>query len=637
MFKKQPNIKAAAPLRSSDRRRLADQCIKDCNLESPADEGQLSAEQKAEAAAAHTQLRNSLLPENTQAARFSTTHGPDLVKVNGSVYIGSHSSHEEPRILWWSVERGDSRLYPSVYTLWRHPGLVPLLHTPDVVIGKLKGGADLMTPGLADRPPFPSAAKKGAVVAVAGLEHPSVPVAVGVCEIDVSELGDVRGMKGRAVESLQWFGDELWGWSGSGKAGISAPESIEGWEKVMEGMNALDLDDDDVGDENEGGGVKLEDGREVQPTAADDKDSLDHHDEGLMSQTEIDAAFRNAFLYGIHHHKTTQTNTLNFGLVYPLGQSVIISSLIQPFLQTFTVSQTQQLQIKNTSWKNVKKFVKALDKEGLLKSKDKDKHETVILDINFADQSITAFRPYRLPKKVSAQGKDSDQNEQPESADDSIGQKLTVHAYHKPTSKLQPLFLGSNKQFFAPAEIRELIASYIERESLTNATNKRLVKLDPFISNSIFDGSNALDKEVLAKGTVPVDALTNRVLKALPTCYAITRSGSDPAKLKPKTGVPPKVLITLETRSGSKTVTKVSGLEAYFISPRPLADELRKVCAGSTSVEPLAGATKKGEKEIMEVMVQGPQKEVVLKALEKRGVRSQWVEVLDKVKKGKGR
>ena len=38
------------------------------------------------------------------------------------------------------------------------------------------------------------------------------------------------------------------------------------------------------------------------------------------------------------------------------------------------------------------------------------------------------------------------------------------------------------------------------------------------------------------------------------------------------------------------------------------------------------------EKQVMEVMIQGPQKDAVLKALERRGVDKRWVEVLDKTK-----
>jgi translation initiation factor 2D len=209
---------------------------------------------------------------------------------------------------------------------------------------------------------------------------------------------------------------------------------------------------------------------------------------------------------------------------------------------------------------------------------------------------------------------------------------LQILSYYKPTSKLQPLFASATKQLLTPPEVREMVTSYVEAENLVSETNKRLVKLDPILSNAVFDGSGKLDKEVLTKGTVPRDALIDRVLHAMSTSYAILRNSSDPSNARAKSGAPPKVHITLETRSGNKTVTKVSGLEPYFINPRLLADELRKVCAGSTSVEPLAGAAKKNEKPVEEVMVQGPQKDAVVKALERRGVDKRWVEVLDKTK-----
>ena len=79
-------------------------------------------------------------------------------------------SGEEARVLWWQI---DGRMFPSVYTLWRNPGIVPLLHTPGIVVKKLQGGADLMTPGLAGGPPFPEMAKKDAVVAVASTDAPN--------------------------------------------------------------------------------------------------------------------------------------------------------------------------------------------------------------------------------------------------------------------------------------------------------------------------------------------------------------------------------------------------------------------------------------------------------------------------------
>ena len=125
-----------------------------------------------------------------------------------------------------------------------------------------------MTPGLARGPPFPSKAIKGAVVAIASLEKPSVPMVVGVCEIDVSKLQEVQGAKGHAVRGEHWDGDEIWAWSSSGKPGASAPDEIVGWDidsghvDLREGVRDLAIDnhEEDVDE----GGVPLE--KEVENT-----------------------------------------------------------------------------------------------------------------------------------------------------------------------------------------------------------------------------------------------------------------------------------------------------------------------------------------------------------------------------------
>lgn len=111
-----------------------------------------------------------------------------------------------------------------------------------------------MTPGLAG-PPFPSRATRGAVVAVASLEKPTVPMVVGVCEIDISSLQKTQGAKGHAVKGQHWAGDEIWAWNQTGKSGGEAPEAIEGWDMHEGGMHAgvKDLSIDDSEDDSHGG------------------------------------------------------------------------------------------------------------------------------------------------------------------------------------------------------------------------------------------------------------------------------------------------------------------------------------------------------------------------------------------------
>jgi translation initiation factor 2D len=103
-------IKALSPLRSSDRRKLADQIISDLDLPVPpkADES-ASAEEKLVATAALTGLRNSLLPENALSAKFTTTHGPELKQISGTVFVGMHEADDQ-RVLWFKV---NDRLYPT--------------------------------------------------------------------------------------------------------------------------------------------------------------------------------------------------------------------------------------------------------------------------------------------------------------------------------------------------------------------------------------------------------------------------------------------------------------------------------------------------------------------------------------------
>lgn len=655
MFKKKPSIKPLAPLRSSDRRKIADQIIADYAIKVPLEtSGDNPGNSPDTTTIGIGAVRNSLLPEHSLSARFTTTAGKDLKKVSGTVYVGAHPG-EEQRILWFKLE---DKLLPTVYTLWRNPGIVALLHTPDVVLQKLRAGADLMTPGLAHGPPFPPRATKGSVVAIASVEKPSVPMVVGICEIDVSSLQVVRGAKGHAVRGEHWDGDEIWAWSQSNGAGGKAPEVVDGWENgIGNGMasfsdqvSQINIDDSD--DEHGEGGVPVENSIHESRNVVVQNDYVQGEDGQLFEEVEadhkefstkeIDEIFQKAFLYGLHHYLTTNKSDPHHGLNFPITQSAVVSNLVLPFLPITTPQQAASLNIKKTSWKNAKKFIKAFEKAHLLKSKDRDGGECVVLDIDWDDTTITSFVPYRLPKKDTfgaesggrGGGKAISAGNSP--SDPSIGQRLSKIDLHRPREQLAPIFTASNAgqhSLYLPAELSSIITSYIKSEKLVSDTNKRLINLDPVLANAVFDGSTALDREVLAKGSVPRDALIERIQKSCSPFWILLRNDETRDKAKAHAGHAPKITITLETRSGNKVVTKLSGFENFFIPPQPLAEELQKTCASSTSVSQLAGSSPK--KPAMEVMVQGPQKDAVIKALEKRGVNRQWVEVNDKTKRKK--
>lgn len=356
---------------------------------------------------------------------------------------------------------------------------------------------------------------------------------------------------------------------------------------------------------------------------------------------EIDKVFWNAILFGVHQQRQKHKTDSSHGLNFPIPQSLVISNLVLPYLPIWTPADAASLQIKKTSWKNAKKFIKALDKHKLLKSKDRDGGETIVTSIDFDNSAFTCFIPYKLPKKETTGAGSGGGGESKSSAahsDDSIGQRLTRNTLFRAKEQFSPVFKASNahvKDLFTATELRQILTSYFEVENLVSANNKRVVKLNPVLANAVFDGSSPLDQEVLTKGTVPRDALIDRVLQSCSLFWAILRNDESRDTVKAKSGQEPKVSLTYETRSGNKTVTKISGLEVFHINPQLLADELQKACASSTSVGQLAGSSPKNP--VQEILVQGPQKDAVLKALEKRGVQKSWINFVNKVKGGKNR
>lgn len=111
-------IKPLAPLRSSDRRRITNQIIKDFNLPLPAPaihDAAAGGGKEASTSSPEVALRNCLFPENCLSAKFTTTAGPNLATVTGTIYFGVHRSEgggkAEQRPLW--VKTGDDEMFPT--------------------------------------------------------------------------------------------------------------------------------------------------------------------------------------------------------------------------------------------------------------------------------------------------------------------------------------------------------------------------------------------------------------------------------------------------------------------------------------------------------------------------------------------
>jgi len=137
-----------------------------------------------------------------------------------------------------------------------------------------------------------------------------------------------------------------------------------------------------------------------------------------------------------------------FGLQFPLTQSVVMSSLVLPYLPAFNPMQAEQLVIKKSSWKNVRKFIKSLEKQKILLCKDRPSNEVDVLDVDFDHHILQGFHPYILPKK-EVHSDPTDVLKPPSTAatDDCIGQKLQIVELFRPTDILKPLFQSAKAEY----------------------------------------------------------------------------------------------------------------------------------------------------------------------------------------------
>ncbi|CAM1501450.1 Fc.00g034340.m01.CDS01 [Cosmosporella sp. VM-42] len=644
MFKKKPEIKNLAPLRSSDRRKLADQIIRDyqVSIAEPFGPDTSSSTQTT-----LSSLRNSLLPDSTSSARFTTLLGPDSALVSGTVYVGAHQGQEE-RILWFQSGK-NPRLIPTIYTLWHNPNIVPLLHTPDFVVDeKLRHGSDFMIPGLvkAQNTKWDSRASAGSVVAVAGIRKDTVPSWVGVCQVDVCNLGDdVRGQKGIAVKALHWAGDECWSWRALGSGGQEPPETLEGWvgltARLMTGVETVSSEGDQTEeDQAANGGAPLHGSSSLTRQGSNVTKTLmvvDEREEDREPSTqEVDEAFQQAFFYAIHQSKPNRAGP-HQGLDFPIQPSFLISNMIQPYLRS---QNSQYYTIKKTSWKTAKKFIKHMDKIGLVRSKDRNGGETVILDIDFDSEQIAKFRPYNLPApRATTSGagnsRENTSGDISSPSDQSIGQQLTIQIVYRASPKLVPSLLHSKTEFYNAQQVSAALKLYIEQHPDLEGQGAANIKLDPFLANDILGSYPTKDdSNFLAAGCISRSALQKRILDDTHLCqpYHIIMRNQSTSEQKPKPGPPPRIHITVEKRTGTKVVTKVSNLELFFIDPQVLAPKLQKKCAGSASVGQASGS-KPG---LMEIVVQGDRRKVLIgEILPSRGIDPKWVEVVDKTKSKK--
>uniref|UniRef100_A0A674JL98 Eukaryotic translation initiation factor 2D n=1 Tax=Terrapene triunguis TaxID=2587831 RepID=A0A674JL98_9SAUR len=475
----------------------------------------------------------------------------------------------------------EKTLYPTVYTLWSYPDLLPAFSTWPPVLQRLAGGADLMLPGVMVPSCGLPQVQQGTLCAIT-LVGNRAPVAVGVATMSTAEML-AAGMKGKGFTVLHAYTDHLWGFGDKSYPPTIAPLVAEPAE--------LESTDDDDKDEEGRDALSLSAQRAVKNVC--------------VSTERMDELLHQCFFHALKC-KVKKSEL-------PL--------LTSTFLRNYMFSccpEGQQLDIKKSSYKKLSKFLQYMQQQKIIQVKELNKGVESIVHIDWKHSDIKSFVVPEVFSAVSTA---------PESKCGD-GEQL----YHAPeiiplygvSTKMAPLFQESGHKkgsILSSSEVRNIIISYVKTNELVDETNKNFVKVNPILCDCLLD---KWEQDEISK--LKWDDLLSRCLEQLQPYHQVTFFGHEPIVRK---GNLDPIDITIAQRSSNKKVTIIKNLELYGLDPQLVANTLQQRVQASATINTLPGA-----KDRVQVQIQGNQINHLAKLLlEEYQLHRKYIQGLEKAPK----
>ncbi|XP_028925268.1 eukaryotic translation initiation factor 2D isoform X1 [Ornithorhynchus anatinus] len=479
----------------------------------------------------------------------------------------------------------EKNLYPTVYTLWSYPDLLPAFTTWPPVLAKLAGGADLMLPGLVVPPCGLPRVQQGDLCAI-NLVGSRAPVAVAVAAMSTAEML-ASGMKGRGLTVLHTYLDHLWrsgdkssppsisplGPEPSGTRSGDEEEPVQG-----DPTQQVDLESLSLTGSSENGGIVRREAEEKAP-----KEGLEEVDSGgaeertgsLGPQEQMDALLHRCFL------RALKSRVKKADL--PLLTSTFLGS------HMFSCCpEGQQLDIKKSSYKKLSKFLQHMQQQQVVQVKELSRGVESIVAVDWKHPSIASF--HEADPSPDGPSPQECEGEQPYHPPD------IEPAYCIPAN-MSPLFQESGHKkgsFLSAGEARAACIDYVKRNQLVDEDNKNLVKIDPILCDCLLE---KVERNSVLK--LPWDNLLSRCLERLQPAYRVTFYGQEPVMKKGKIS---PIEITLAQRASNKKVTLIRNLEVYGLDPYSVANILQLRGQASATLCPVPGT-----KDTVQVQIQGNQ------------------------------
>ncbi|XP_013401541.1 eukaryotic translation initiation factor 2D-like [Lingula anatina] len=532
-------------------------------------------------------------------------------------------------------------LFPTVYTLWKNPDIVPVFTTWPPVFEKISGGADLMLPGIVVKgdvtPRSLWSLEKGAICAI-NLAGNRCPVAIGRAALSSSDMVD-SGMRGKGVIVIHSYLDHLWAAGDKGQLpivhdGLAPSENFEenGEAEEMSEENSetfgekpesagiintdnslSDLTENQLsieksycaaGERDDNGlnsGVENSNNRETEDVTVEES-NIECQEE-TISPEDMDDLLDMCFMCALK----TQVKKSDL----PLLTSKFFRSYMVPFCPS-----GRFLDIKKSSHKKLSKFLQVKQSQGLIDVKELSKGVESIVTIHKDNQSL---REFSVPEGFTFH--EEVQDEETSGAKASYQPPEITLMYSIPHNMVI-LFKPSGYMkdgVLVASEVREALVKYVKENDLQDKDNKGQVVLDPILTDCLVSKNDYVTH-------LRWEDLTSSCLSKLQVVHQITFPGQKPVIKKGKIQL---IKINVVQRAGNKKVTLLENLETYGIDPHEFAHTVQIGVACSTTVSPLPGKNKG-----MQILVQGNQVAHVGKLLtEKYQIPQKFVSGLEKAPK----
>lgn len=488
---------------------------------------------------------NQLLPSKSafQAVKI-TTNGDEIVTI--------YTADKRPMLFDYV-----DRLYPTVYSLWLVPGIIPAFTTHAQVLPKLANGANLMMPGVVkegtDRKSF-GRFQRDQIVAI-NLTSNSSAVGIGTLARDSEDMY-MSGGHGVCVNMVHVFGDKLWGMEQSVTQQIPLSQPVIRAPTLSNEQDFPALGAEPMKKEEPKPPMQEMERLDV----ADGEESGDDE----VAQVNPDVTIKNMFLSGLKLNKKD----------LPKSLPILVSTFFPLYVQKQAQPNPQNpITIKDTSFKKVSTFIKKMAEEGFIVVREESKGVEKVTSINYEHPELLSHKPLKTESDTTAKSEPSSHL---------LLTKMTeLFVVNEATRKLFNAVGVADGKSLDSTEIKNFVKDYVGRNKLVVSVTKEVTLDDVLVEVCV--GKRENDQPIL----MPVDKIIALVHSRMDNTFEM-RSQSGPIS---KGGKKPIIQLTTATRMGNKKVTLVSNLEAYGINIAEFSKACKIGVQASTSITKVPGTS----------------------------------------------